>query len=180
MRNIAIFCDGTWQKIGQGDPTNVVKLARAVRVLAEDGRPQLTYYDNGVGVGEGVMNRATRWIGGAFGAGLDHKILEAYLFLALNYMPGDRIFIFGFSRGAYTARSLGSWRRPVPGRSGAGRMRLGSIRRRLGHGRIDGRPLEAPLRPGLQQAVSVARHRSFKVRALGAPRRRPRRGAKAL
>lgn len=113
MRNIAIFCDGTWQKIGQGAPTNVVKLARAVRVLAEDGRPQLTYYDNGVGVGEGVMNRATRWIGGAFGAGLDHKILEAYLFLALNYMPGDRIFIFGFSRGAYTARSLSGLLRRV-------------------------------------------------------------------
>ncbi len=113
MRNIAIFCDGTWQKIGQGNPTNVVKLARAVRLRAEDGQPQLTFYDNGVGVGEGVMNRATRWIGGAFGAGLDHKILEAYLFLTLNYMPGDRIFIFGFSRGAYTARSLGGLLRRV-------------------------------------------------------------------
>jgi uncharacterized protein (DUF2235 family) len=113
MRNIAIFCDGTWQRLSQPLPTNVSRLARAILDLTAAGVPQLTYYDDGVGVGEGVMDRATRLLGGAFGAGLDHKILKAYQFLALNYAPGDRIFVFGFSRGAYTARSLAGLLRRV-------------------------------------------------------------------
>jgi len=53
-----------------------------------------------------VLDFATHVIGGALGQGLDHKVAHAYTFLCLNYEPGDRIFIFGFSRGAYTARSL--------------------------------------------------------------------------
>ena len=118
MKHIAIFCDGTWQTLSQAAPTNVAKLARAVRPFrpAEGTRPeidQVVFYDNGVGVGEGVMNRTTQLVGGAFGAGLNHKIVEAYQFLCLNFEPGDRIFIFGFSRGAYTARSLAGLLRRV-------------------------------------------------------------------
>jgi uncharacterized protein (DUF2235 family) len=110
VKNIAIFCDGTWQNLGQSVPTNVGRLARSVAPTAaspsEGVYDQFVYYDDGVGVGEGVLNGATRIIGGGLGEGLDAKIMHAYASLCLNYAPGDRIFIFGFSRGAYTARSL--------------------------------------------------------------------------
>ncbi|HXJ01827.1 MAG TPA: DUF2235 domain-containing protein, partial [Micropepsaceae bacterium] len=111
MKNIAIFCDGTWQDLSQNIPTNVAKLARSVApqtTAAAGSTPyeQFVYYDSGVGVGEGVLNDATRLIGGGLGEGLDDKILHAYEFLCLNFAPCDRIYIFGFSRGAYTARSL--------------------------------------------------------------------------
>lgn len=109
MKNIGIFCDGTWQHIDQAHPTNVALLARASlpQVVVEGvPTPQVVYYDDGVGVSQGVLDEATQLLGGAFGKGLDYKIARAYEFLALNYDPGDRIFIFGFSRGAYTARSL--------------------------------------------------------------------------
>lgn len=111
MKNIAIFCDGTWQNVSQKIPTNVARLARSV-AASSAATPQMaaceqvTYYNDGVGVGEGVLNAATRLIGGGLGEGLEEKILHAYEFLCLNYAPDDRIFIFGFSRGAYTARSL--------------------------------------------------------------------------
>jgi uncharacterized protein (DUF2235 family) len=111
MKNIAIFCDGTWQDLGQKIPTNVARLARSVaaQTTAKPDAPaveQVVYYDDGVGVGEGVLDGATKLIGGGLGAGLDEKIAHAYNFLCLNFSPCDRIYIFGFSRGAYTARSL--------------------------------------------------------------------------
>jgi uncharacterized protein (DUF2235 family) len=118
LKNIAIFCDGTWQHIDQRYPTNVAKLARAVAPQAADGSPQVIFYDDGVGVSQGAMDTATHLLGGALGEGLDYKIASAYEFLCLNYQPGDRIFLFGFSRGAYTARSL------------AGLLRLAWILRR--------------------------------------------------
>ena len=107
MKNIALFCDGTWQQIDQAYPTNVALLARCVAPKDGNGKPQFVYYDDGVGVSQGVLDFATHILGGALGQGLDYKIAHAYAFLCLNYEPGDRIFIFGFSRGAYTARSLG-------------------------------------------------------------------------
>jgi uncharacterized protein (DUF2235 family) len=111
MKNIAIFCDGTWQDLGQNIPTNVARLARSVagQTTATATTPacdQVVYYDDGVGVGQGVLDGATRLIGGGLGQGLDDKIAHAYNFLCLNFQPCDRIYIFGFSRGAYTARSL--------------------------------------------------------------------------
>jgi len=111
MKNIALFCDGTWQNLSQSVPTNVARLARSLAPQAPQtpgAEPceQLVYYNDGVGVGQGVLNAATRVIGGGLGEGLDEKIMHAYEFLCLNYSAGDRIFIFGFSRGAYTARSL--------------------------------------------------------------------------
>ena len=109
MKNIGVFCDGTWQHLGQRADTNVALLARAAEPEAhEDGGrlAQVVYYDDGVGVGAGVVNGLVSALGGALGQGLDYKVMRAYEFLSLNYDPGDRIFLFGFSRGAYTARSL--------------------------------------------------------------------------
>lgn len=106
MKRLAIFCDGTWNRADQeredeACPTNVVKLA--LRVLpSASGVTQVTYYDSGVGTG----NFWDRFVGGAFGLGLEQNLLEAYRFVMHNYEPGDALYLFGFSRGAYTARSL--------------------------------------------------------------------------
>ncbi len=106
MKRIAIFCDGTWNRISSPHSTNVLLGAQSVLPRAEDGLDQLTYYDEGVGttylISEGIETR----LAGAFGLGLFDKIAAAYRFLVFNFEPGDEIFIFGFSRGAYTARSL--------------------------------------------------------------------------
>lgn len=109
MKRIAIFCDGTWNKSDGKTTTNVVKLAQSVRPSAADGITQHVFYQPGVGTGRGsnAMARLTdRVLGGALGWGLSENIHSAYRDLAFCYEPGDRIFIFGFSRGAYTARSL--------------------------------------------------------------------------
>jgi uncharacterized protein (DUF2235 family) len=75
----------------------------ALSVANRDGSlVQVAYYDQGVGTGN-VLDRLT---GGAFGAGLEENIHDAYRFLLSNYELGDEIFLFGFSRGAYTARSI--------------------------------------------------------------------------
>jgi len=108
MKRLILCCDGTWNEPDQetnGKPavTNVVKLAR--RVAKTDGSvPQITYYDQGVGT---TGNCLERCLDGATGAGLDENIYQAYLFLMTNYELGDEIFLFGFSRGAFTVRSLG-------------------------------------------------------------------------
>ncbi len=109
MKRIAIFCDGTWNRSDAPHPTNVVKLAQSVRQTAGDGYKQVVFYHRGVGTGAG-LGRASkaldRLLGGAFGAGLTENIRDAYRALVFAYEPGDEIFLFGFSRGAYTARSL--------------------------------------------------------------------------
>lgn len=110
MIRLAVFCDGTWNGLRMPDLTNVARLARSVLRDPPDGVPQVVFYDEGVGTTTGVSrvnNRLESTLGGAFGAGLDRKIEQAYRFIVLNYEePDDEIFIFGFSRGAYTARSL--------------------------------------------------------------------------
>lgn len=103
MRRLIICFDGTWNKPEQGGkPTNVVKMVRAIKNMSADGVSQLTFYDKGVGTG-GVCDR---FLGGAFGVGLMANVIDGYRFLGNNYVPGDEIYVFGFSRGAYTARSL--------------------------------------------------------------------------
>lgn len=106
-KRLAIFCDGTWNSPDQAHngtacPTNVAKLAAAV--LPEDAsrRAQRIYYHTGVGTGVWY----DRIFGGAFGVGLSENVRHAYRFLIETFEPGDDIFLFGFSRGAYTARSL--------------------------------------------------------------------------
>ena len=97
-----IFCfDGSWNKLDAPYSTNVVLTAESVIPFTENGIAQLIYYDQGVGT-----RWYDKWIGGIFGAGLLNNLIEAYRFLIFNYRPGDEIYIFGFSRGAYSARSF--------------------------------------------------------------------------
>jgi uncharacterized protein (DUF2235 family) len=97
-----VFCfDGTWNRLAADSPTNVVLVAEMVKPIASDGTPQLVYYDEGVGTA-----KSERFKGGAFGNGMMTNISEAYRFLLFNYEPGDHIYAFGFSRGAFTARSF--------------------------------------------------------------------------
>ncbi|SMX42284.1 DUF2235 domain-containing protein [Actibacterium lipolyticum] len=109
MKHIAIFCDGTWNKPDNKHQTNVWHVSQMIPSEHPDGTHQVAKYFKGVGTGEGG-NRLGRAIdqygGGAFGWGLQRKIEKAYIWLAEVFQPGDQIYIFGFSRGAYTARSL--------------------------------------------------------------------------
>ncbi|SIN92941.1 DUF2235 domain-containing protein [Vannielia litorea] len=109
MKRIAIFCDGTWNRPDATHPTNVFHLHRIARRTAADGTTQILKYIPGVGTGfgkSGWRKHADRIIGGAFGVGVTANILAGYTFLIEQYEPGDEIFVFGFSRGAFTARSL--------------------------------------------------------------------------
>lgn len=103
MKRLVVCCDGTWNSLNMQCPTNVVKLIEACKVVAADGTPQLLYYDSGVGTDGDLKDK---WFGGAFGWGIDENIQDAYRFLCLNYAEGDQVYLFGFSRGAYTVRSL--------------------------------------------------------------------------
>jgi uncharacterized protein (DUF2235 family) len=107
-KRLILCCDGTWNSADQESngrpcPTNVIKIAYRLCKHGADGTPQIVYYDQGVGTG----NWLDRIEGGATGLGLEQNIHDAYIFLLANYDPGDDIYIFGFSRGAYTARSIG-------------------------------------------------------------------------
>jgi uncharacterized protein (DUF2235 family) len=107
MKRIVICCDGTWQSpfatfLGRPAATNVVRLKACVAARDAEGTSQVVYYDQGVGTG----NLLDRLSGGLTGHGLDQNIIEAYRFLIQNYEAGDELFLFGFSRGAYTVRSL--------------------------------------------------------------------------
>ncbi len=107
-RNLIIACDGTNNEFGP-ENTNVVRL---VQVLDRSSNSQLVYYDPGVGTlpEPGFVTRVGKKVsdfcGLAFGAGLGWKISHAYRFLMDEWEPGDRVFIYGFSRGAYTVRAL--------------------------------------------------------------------------
>jgi uncharacterized protein (DUF2235 family) len=98
MKQLIVCSDGTWQKITSPYPTNVVKITQAIEYNPDN----LVFYGEGIGTG----NWIDRISGGLFGWGIDKNIQDAYRFLCLNYVPGDRIYLFGFSRGAYTVRSL--------------------------------------------------------------------------
>lgn len=93
-KRLALFLDGTWNAVG--DNTNVWRLKSLCSETSADGLPHVTYYDVGV----------NGFLGGTFGKGLSENVAEAYKWLMDQYNPEDEIFIFGFSRGAYTARSL--------------------------------------------------------------------------
>lgn len=102
-KRLVVCLDGTWNdQDSESTITNVVKIMRCVKAHDAKGNPQVTFYDAGVGTG----NKLDRLMGGAFGKGLEDNVLDGYRFLANNYEPDDEIFIFGFSRGAYTARTL--------------------------------------------------------------------------
>jgi uncharacterized protein (DUF2235 family) len=103
MKRIIVCCDGTWQKLDTPYPTNVVKIAQAIKPVSDDHIYQPLFYDEGLGTGNYLVDKIG---GGAFGWGIDQAIQRAYRFLCLNYEDEDEIYLFGFSRGAYTARSL--------------------------------------------------------------------------
>ena len=109
MKRLIVCFDGTWNTPDdRANATNVVNTMRAIRSSDDEGVEQITFYDKGVGTG-GPLDRIR---GGAFGRGLGDNVQDGYRFLANNYEPGrrnraaDEIYIFGFSRGAFTARSL--------------------------------------------------------------------------
>ena len=97
-KRLVICCDGTWNSPEQHHVTNVVRTARAVLPTDEAGTPQVVFYDWGIGSYHDKLR------GGMLGAGIDKNIQDAYRFLVHNYAAGDQIYLFGFSRGAYTAR----------------------------------------------------------------------------
>jgi uncharacterized protein (DUF2235 family) len=107
-RNVVLCCDGTANEFAQ-DRTNVVKLYSA---LHHDPQLQRAYYHPGLGTMEPagaltpIARRVTKLMGMAFGYGLSDDIRDAYVFLMQHYEPGDRVFMFGFSRGAYTVRAV--------------------------------------------------------------------------
>jgi uncharacterized protein (DUF2235 family) len=103
-KRLIVCLDGTWNSPDQGrNPTNVVKIMQAIRPSDPGGTRQVTFYDAGVGADGGRVDRA---FDGFTGRGLEQNVRDGYRFLAHNWEPGDEIYLFGFSRGAFTARSL--------------------------------------------------------------------------
>lgn len=108
MKRIVSCSDGTWNKPavksgGRYVRTNVQKLFEAIANKDVKGIYQTKYYDEGIGA-EGTA--LSKILDGATGRGIDENILDVYKFIIWNYEPGDEIYLFGFSRGAYTARSV--------------------------------------------------------------------------
>ncbi|KAK1993957.1 hypothetical protein LX36DRAFT_728593 [Colletotrichum falcatum] len=132
-KRIIICCDGTWQSSVNGRhdiPSNVTRLARSIapigkikvkkesrttdhmlddhvkhEELEEVSCQQIVYYSSGIGTSGGVGLVGNLWQA-LFGDGLVTDVIEAYNFVVMNYLPGDEICCFGFSRGAYTARAV--------------------------------------------------------------------------
>lgn len=108
LRNIVVCCDGTANQFAV-DRTNVVKL---FYTLEHGTAAQMTYYHPGVGTMEAVGavtkvgRKVTKLLGLATGYGLETDIRDAYIFLMRTFEPGDRVYLFGFSRGAYTVRAV--------------------------------------------------------------------------
>ena len=101
-RNLVVCCDGTWSdadKMKARERTNVWRIYDAVAGVERETK----FYIAGVGT-KNLVDKF--FLGGLFGVGVGAAICKAYGWLAKHYRPGDRIFLFGFSRGAFTARSL--------------------------------------------------------------------------
>ncbi len=107
MKNIVVCCDGTGNEFGVRN-SNVIKLYKMMKCDAS----QIAYYHPGVGTmgARAALTQIGKWwtkvIGLAFGYGISENVADAYQFLMRTYEPGDQVYLFGFSRGAYTARSL--------------------------------------------------------------------------
>jgi uncharacterized protein (DUF2235 family) len=100
-RRLVLLFDGTWDKPESN--TNVEHFCRLIAPRDRAGVEQLVNYIPGVGVKRGLIHL----LGGAFGYGLSGNVRDGYRWLCQTWQPGDDIYLFGFSRGAYTARSLG-------------------------------------------------------------------------
>ncbi|MDF2621496.1 MAG: hypothetical protein K0S00_4155 [Xanthobacteraceae bacterium] len=105
-RKRLILClDGTWNTADGDEITNIVRLRDMLQPGLTAGIEQRIYYDEGVG----TQGWFARYVAGATGEGLDVNVRQAYRFLSQFYEPGDEIYLFGFSRGAFTARSLAGY-----------------------------------------------------------------------
>ncbi|KAL8726592.1 MAG: hypothetical protein Q9166_006627 [cf. Caloplaca sp. 2 TL-2023] len=109
-KRLIACCDGTWLDSTMGLMnrkvpilSNVTRISHAIKAKSSDGITQIVFYEPGVGTEGGIINKV---VGGATGEGLSGNIRETYAFLANNYSNGDEIFLLGFSRGAFTARSV--------------------------------------------------------------------------
>ena len=104
MKRIVICADGTWNRpekdLKEDVPTNVLRLARAIEPVDGNKTPQQVFYDWGLG------SYHDEWTAGTTGKGIHKNIMDGYRYIVQNYSPGDELFFFGFSRGAYTVRSL--------------------------------------------------------------------------
>ena len=96
-KNIVVFSDGTGQKGGTGNNTNVYK---TFNLILDRSPQQVSFYDQGIGTG------FRKFTGNVLGRGFAKNVRECYEFIFENYQAGDQIFLFGFSRGAATVRSL--------------------------------------------------------------------------
>lgn len=101
-KNIILCADGTGNRGGYTPDSNVYKMYNAIEIH-EKSVPQYTFYDNGVGTS---TNKYWRALTGAIGIGIKHNVMDLYRFLSLHYEPGDKVFLFGFSRGAATIRAF--------------------------------------------------------------------------
>ncbi len=99
-KNIVVFSDGTGQEGGKGANTNIYKL---FNMIEDRTLRQVSFYDRGLGTGWRKLS------GNISGAGISKNIIECYTFIFEHYEAGDQIFLFGFSRGAATVRSLSSF-----------------------------------------------------------------------
>lgn len=138
-RNIVLLSDGTGNSAAKVRKTNVWQLYQALDLGGDD---QIAFYDDGVGT-SGF--RPLQLLGGAFGFGLARNVRDLYEFLCRHYREGDHIYVFGFSRGAFTARTLAALigkcgildcSKAIPGR--------------------DGKPLRLNTREGLKAGVKLA------------------------
>ncbi|KAG5916264.1 hypothetical protein E4U42_007732 [Claviceps africana] len=116
-KRLIVCCDGTWMNSDYGFvrshlfgrkgtlqvPSNVTRISRCFKRRCADGTLQIISYESGVGSGSNAFASIT---GGAFGAGLTERVREVYAYLCANYVDGDEIILVGFSRGAFTARSV--------------------------------------------------------------------------
>jgi hypothetical protein len=197
MKRLVICCDGTWQRLYGDALTNVALTARSVASRDAQGHPQIVFYSAGVGAS---VDGLSLWQG-MTGDDLDDNLLEAWTFLNLNYEPGDQLYLFGFSRGAYTVRSLAGLLRKIgilrrahvdtareslpprarhrlaaPGRTlhGATNRSAHPLSWRLGHGRLARHSARAADLAWPQQAIRVSRHRALALGRTRAPCRRHR------
>lgn len=106
-KRMIVCCDGTWNDLEMRYITNVGRLVQALlpagRTQNNGTIAQTVYYDDGVGADAGGMQR---FMQGGFGWGIDNLIYEAYRHICINHQEGDELCLFGFSRGAFTARSV--------------------------------------------------------------------------
>lgn len=152
-RRLVLLFDGTWNKPESN--TNVERLRRLIAAQDADGNPQLVNYVAGVGVSAGLSHL----LGGAFGYGLSGNVRDGYRWLCETWQPGDQLYLFGFSRGAYTARSLG------------GMLRKCGLLRRGADGKVTAAAIagaydfyrDSTIKPGDPAAVDWRARRSIEI-----------------